>query len=64
MLHKYETLTKLVYYSGPIKIMAAKGKQNVGPIMSGERGTNIIVGILMACSESLPLYLSCSLRYT
>ena len=43
VLYKYEILTKLVYYSGPIKIMAAKGKQNVGAVMSGERGTNVIV---------------------
>ena len=51
MLHKYETLTKLVYYSGPIKIMAAKGKQNVGAIMSGERGTNVIVATAVSAQE-------------
>ena len=50
MLYKYETLTKLVYYSGPIKIVAAKGKQNVGAIISGERGTNVIVATVVSAS--------------
>ena len=50
MLHKYETLMKLVYYSGPIKIMTAKGKQNVGAIMSGKRGTNVIVATAVSAS--------------
>ena len=36
MLHKYETLTK--------------GKQNVGTIMSGERGTNVIVATAVSAS--------------
>ena len=58
MLHKYKTLTKLVYYSGPIKIVTAKGKQNVGAIMSMrhfyyaimERGTNVIVATAVSAS--------------
>ena len=50
MLHKYETLTKLVYYSGPIKNVAAKGKQNIGAIMSGERGTNVTVATAVSAS--------------
>ena len=50
MLHKYETLTKLVYYSVPILIVAAKGKQNVGAIMSGERGTNVTVATAVSVS--------------
>ena len=50
MLHKYKTLTKLVYYSGSIKIVTAKGKQNVGAIMSGERGTNVIVATAVSAS--------------
>ena len=55
MLHKYKTLTKLVYYSGPIKIVTAKGKQNVGTIMSGERGTNVIVATaIFASGNTVP----------
>ena len=50
VLHKYETLTKLVYYSGPIKIVAAKGKHNVGAIMSGERGTNVTMATAVSAS--------------
>ena len=50
MLHKFKTLTKLVYYSGPIKIVTAKGKQIVGAIMSGERGTNVIVATTVSAS--------------
>ena len=50
VLHKYKTLTKLVYYSGRNKIMAEKGKQNVGAIMSGERGTNAIVATAVSAS--------------
>ena len=52
MLHKYETLTKLVYYSGPIKIVAAKGKQTVGTIMSRERGTNATVATAVSASRN------------
>ena len=50
VLHKYETLTKLVYYSGPNQIVAAEGKQNVGAIMSGERGTNVAVATAVSAS--------------
>ena len=50
MLHKYETLTKLVYYSGAIKIVTATGKQNVGAIMSGERSTNVTVATAVSAS--------------
>ena len=50
VLHKYETLTKLVYYCGPIKIVAAKGKQNIGAIMSGERSTNVTVATAVSAS--------------
>ena len=39
-----------MYNSGPIKIAAAKGKQNVGAIMSGERGTNVIVATAVSAS--------------
>ena len=56
MLHKYEALTKLMFYSGPIKIMAAKGKQNVGAIMSGERGTNVIKAVSASGNTVLPMF--------
>ena len=39
-----------MFYSGLIKIMAAKGKQNVGAIMSGKRGTNVIVATTVSAS--------------
>ena len=48
VLHKYETLTKLVYYSGPIKIVAAKAKQNIGALMSW--GTNVTVATAVSAS--------------
>ena len=50
MLHKYKTLTKLVYYSRPIKVVTAKGKQNVGAIMSGKRDTYVIVATAVSAS--------------
>ena len=54
VLHKYETL-KLVYYSRPTKIVAAKGKHNNGAIMSGERGTNVTVATAVSASgNSVP----------
>ena len=52
MLHKYETSMKLIYYSGPIKIVTAKGKQNVGATMSGERGTNVTVATAVSASRN------------
>ena len=52
----YKFSASTVDYSGPIKIMAAKGKQNVGAIISGERGNNVIVATAVSASgNTVPL---------